>query len=416
VSPRAPQAAAATDAPAAPSTAASPAPPTVAVPLSPTVRVRTDTLDRFLSAVGEVILSSSQLRTGVARYANDPEVADGFDRVDRRVAELQRRVLELRTAPLVRVTDTLPRTARQVAEKLGKRVEVEIVGAELELDRSILDRLGEPLLHLVRNAVDHGIESPEDRRAAGKSEIGVIRVEARRQKDSIEIDVSDDGKGLDLASVCRRAIEAGLIHPDLVEDLPIEEIAAFVFHPGLSTAHSITDVSGRGVGMDAVKATVESLGGGVELRSEIGAGTTTTLVVPITAAVQRVLLVGIGEERVAIPIGKVERILEVPAEAIEEAAGEAFALVDDEPLPVFDLAKALRIEGVAGDPASVPLVLSEIRGERVALRVARFAGQQEFYVKPVPELLAKVRILSGLTVLDDGSPVFLLDLNQLGAA
>ncbi len=378
--------------------------------------MRTDTLDRFLSAVGEVILSSSQLRTGVARHASDPEVADGFDRVDRRVAELQRRVLELRTAPLVRVTDNLPRTARQVAEKLGKRVEVEIVGAELELDRSILDRLGEPLLHLVRNAVDHGIEPPGERRAAGKRETGVIRVEARRQKDSIEIDVSDDGKGLDLSSVCRRAIEAGLIHPDLVDDLPIEEIAAFVFHPGLSTAHSITDVSGRGVGMDAVKATVESLGGGVELRSEVGVGTTTTLVVPITAAVQRVLLVGIGEERVAIPIGKVERILEVPAETIEEAAGEAFALVDDEPLPVFDLAKALRIEGASADPGSVPLVLSEIRGERVALRVARFAGQQEFYVKPLPELLARVRILSGLTVLDDGSPVFLLDLNQLGAA
>lgn len=388
-----------------------------AVSLSPTVRVRTDTLDRFLSAVGEVILSSSQLRTGVARYANDPEVADGFDRVDRRVAELQRRVLELRTAPLVRVTDNLPRTARHVAEKLGKRVEVEILGAELELDRSILDRLGEPLLHLVRNAVDHGLETPEERRAAGKPETGVIRVEARRQKDSIEIDVSDDGKGLDLASVCRRAVEADLIHPDLVEDLPVEEIAALVFHPGLSTAQSITDVSGRGVGMDAVKATVESLGGGVELRSEVGVGTTTTLVVPITAAVQRVLLAGVGEERVAIPIGKVERILEVPAESIEEAAGDTFALVDDEPLPVFDLAKALRIEGeIVGASGPVPLVLSEIRGERVALRVSRFAGQQEFYVKPVPELLAKVRILSGLTVLDDGRPVFLLDLNQLGAA
>ena len=388
-----------------------------AISLSPTVRVRTDTLDRFFSAVGEVILSSSQLRTGVARYANDPEVADGFDRVDRRVAELQRRVLELRTAPLVRVTDNLPRTARHVAETLGKRVEVEILGAELELDRSILDRLGEPLLHLVRNAVGHGLETPEERRAVGKPETGVIRVEARRQKDSIEIDVSDDGKGLDLASVCRRAVEADLIHPDLAEDLPIEEIAAFVFHPGLSTAQSITDVSGRGVGMDAVKATVESLGGGVELRSEVGVGTTTTLVVPITAAVQRVLLAGVGEERVAIPIGKVERILEVPAESIEEAAGDTFALVDDEPLPVFDLAKALRIEGeIVGDSGPVPLVLSEIRGERVALRVSRFAGQQEFYVKPVPELLAKVRILSGLTVLDDGSPVFLLDLNQLGAA
>ena len=380
------------------------------------MRVRTDTLDRFLSAVGEVILSSSQLRTGVARYANDPEVADGFDQVDRRVAELQRRVLELRTAPLVRVTDNLPRTARQVAEKLGKRVEVEILGAELELDRSILDRLGEPLLHLVRNAVDHGLEMPEARVAVGKPDTGVIRLEARRQKDSIEIAVSDDGKGLDLASVARRAVDAGLIHPDLVEDLPSEEIAALVFHPGLSTAQSISEVSGRGVGMDAVKATVESLGGGVELRSEVGIGTTTTLIVPITAAVQRVLLVGIGGERVAIPIGKVERILEVPAESIEEAAGEVFALVDDEPLPVFDLAKALRIdfEGPAG-PA-VPLVLSEVRGERVAFRVSRFAGQQEFYVKPVPELLAKVRILAGLTVLDDGSPVFLLDVNQLGAA
>lgn len=388
----------------------------MAPPLSPTVRVRTDTLDRFLSAVGEVILSSSQLRTGVARHASDPEVSDGFDRVDRRVAELQRRVLELRTAPLVRVTDNLPRTARQVAEKLGKRVEVEILGAELELDRSILDRLGEPLLHLVRNAVDHGLEKPEDRRAAGKPETGVIRIEARRQKDSIEIAVSDDGRGLDLASVCRRAIEAGLIHPDLADDLPIEEIASFVFHPGLSTAHSVSEVSGRGVGMDAVKATVESLGGGVELRSEVGRGTTTTLVVPITAAVQRVLLVGIGDERVAIPIGKVERILEVPSDSVEEAAGEAFALIDEEPLPVFDLAKALRIEATGADPGSIPLVLSEIRGERVALRVGRFAGQQEFYVKPVPELLAKVRILSGLTVLEDGSPVFLLDLNQLGAS
>ena len=369
-----------------------------------------------MSAVGEVILSSSQLRTGVARYAQDPEVADGLDRVDRRVAELQRRVLELRTAPLVRVTDNLPRTARQVAEKLGKRVKVEIIGAELELDRSILDRLGEPLLHLVRNAVDHGLEGPEDRLAAGKSETGSIRVEARRQKDSIEIAVADDGRGLDLGSVCRRAIDAGLIHPDLVDDLPIEEVAAFVFHPGLSTAQSISEGSGRGVGMDAVKATGESLGGGVELRTEVGKGTTTTLIVPITAAVQRVLLVGIADERVAIPIAKVERILEVPQDAIEEAAGESFALVDDEPLPVLVLAKQLRIDAAPVEGAAVPIVLSEIRGERVALRVDRFEGQQEFYVKPVPELLTPVRILSGLTVLDDGSPVFLLDLNHLGVS
>jgi len=377
------------------------------------VRVRTETLDRFLSAVGEVILSSSQLRTGVARYAHDPDVADGFDRVDRRVAELQRRVMELRTAPLVRVTDNLPRTARQIAEKLGKRVEVEIVGAELELDRSILDRLGEPLIHLVRNAVDHGLEMPADRVAAGKPEIGKIRIEAKRQRDSIVIDVQDDGAGIDLASVCRRAIEAGLIHPDLAADLPAEEIVAFIFHPGLSTALSVSEVSGRGVGMDAVKATIENLGGGVELRTEAGRGTTTSFFVPIAAAVQRVLLVRIADERVAIPIAKVERILEVPAEAIEEAAGDSFALVDDEPIPVFRLARLLNIEADESRKGSVQLVLSEMRGERVALLVDRFEGQQEIYVKPVPDLLMPVRILSGLTVLEDGSPIFLIDLNHL---
>jgi len=381
--------------------------------LNPTVRVRTETLDRFLSAVGEVILSSSQLKTGIARYVQDPEVADGFDRVDRRVTELQRRVLELRTAPLVRVTDHLPRTARQVAEKLGKRVEVEIVGAELELDRSILDRLSEPLLHLVRNAVDHGFEFPEDRQASGKPEMGKLRIEARRQKDSILIEVSDDGRGIDLASVLRRAVEAGLLHPDLAADLPPEEIVAFVFHPGLSTAQSVSEVSGRGVGMDAVKATIESLGGGVELRTELGRGTTTTLVVPITAAVQRVLLVGIADQRVAIPIAKVERIIELPIDALEEAAGDCFALIDDEPLPVLSLAELLRIEKAAPELGLVPIVMTEIRGESVALRVDRFEGQQEIYVKPVPELLSAVRILAGLTVLEDGCPVFLLDLNHL---
>jgi len=364
--------------------------------------------------VGEVILSSSQLKTGIARYVHDPDVADGFDRVDRRVTELQRRVLELRTAPLARVTEHLPRTARQVAEKLGKRVEVEILGAELELDRSILDRLSEPLLHLVRNAIDHGLETPADRLAAGKPEVGKLRVEARRQKDSIVIDVSDDGRGIDLSSVLSRAIEAGLLHADLATDLPLEEVVAFVFHPGLSTALSVSEVSGRGVGMDAVKATVESLGGSVQLKTEVGRGTTTTLVVPITAAVQRVLLVGIADQRVAIPIAKVERILEVEASSIEEAAGDCFVLVDEEPIPVLSLAEQLKIEPDSRrDQNYVALVLAEIRGEIVALRVDRYAGQQEIYVKPVPELLSSVRILAGLTVLEDGCPVFLLDLNQM---
>jgi two-component system chemotaxis sensor kinase CheA len=376
------------------------------------VRVRTETLDRFLGAVGEVILSSSQLRTVAGEEQMGADLSAGFDAVERRVTELQRRVLDLRTTPLLRVMETLPRTARQLAEKLGKRVEVELRGAELDLDRSILDRLNEPLLHVVRNAVDHGIETPAARVAAGKSETGHLTIAARREKDSIVIDVSDDGAGIDLDSVRDRAIDAGLLHPGLAEDLPPAEVAALIFRPGVSTAAEVSAVSGRGVGMDAVKATIESLGGIVELRSERGQGTTTSVVVPITAAVQRVLLCEVSGERVALPITKVERILEVPAESVERSGPESFALIDDEPVLVIDLAERLAVPGPPPG-AAVPLVLVDIRGEPVAVRVERFAGQQEIYVKPVPELLAAVRLLAGFTVLGDGSPVFLLDLNHL---
>ncbi len=391
-----------------PAASGTPAPPG----LQASVRVRTETLDRFLGAVGEVILSSSQLRTLAGEEQMGADLSAGFDAVERRVTELQRRVLDLRTTPLLRVMETLPRTARQLAEQLGKRVEVELLGAELDLDRSILDRLNEPLLHVVRNAVDHGIESPEQRRAAGKDEAGHLIIAARREKDSIVIDVSDDGAGIDLEAVRDRAIEAGLLHPGLAEDLPPAEVAALIFRPGVSTAKRVSAVSGRGVGMDAVKATIESLGGVVELRSERGKGTTTSVVVPITAAVQRVLLCEVSGERVALPITKVERILEVPAADVERSGPESFALIDDEPILVIDLAEALAVP--APPPGDrVPLVVVDIRGEPVAVRVERFAGQQEIYVKPVPELLAGVKLLAGFTVLGDGSPVFLLDLNHL---
>lgn len=376
--------------------------------------------------MGEVILSSSQLRRAAGELEMSAAVAEGFDRMDYRISELQRRVLELRTTALMRVMEMIPRAARAVAENLGKRVEVTLVGVELELDRSILDRLNEPLLHLVRNAVDHGIESPRERADRGKPELGQIVVEARREKDSIAIEVRDDGRGVDIEAVRARAVESGLLLADLAEDMPPDEIAALVFHAGLSTAETVSEVSGRGVGMDAVKVVIESLGGSVELKSEPGVGTAITLRVPITAAVQRVLLVGVGEEIVALPVAKVERLAEVRSSDIESAGGEAFIMLDDDLLLVLDLAKQIAIS--VGDAASetdepdpadaravsmVPLVVTEVRGERVALRVDRFAGQQEIYLKPVSEMLAGVRVLAGLTMLDDGRPVFLLDLNHL---
>ncbi len=378
------------------------------------MRVRTEALDRFLSSVGEVILSSSQLRTAAVRtgLAARPGIQAGFDRMERVVGELQRRALGLRTTPLLRVVETLPRVARDVASRVGKRVEVRLEGVELELDRSILDRLADPLAHLVRNAVDHGIEAPEARLAAGKPEVGLVAVSARRVRDAIRIEISDDGRGIDLDAVRARAVSAGMLHADLADDLPASELAALIFRPGLSTAETVTEVSGRGVGMDVVRTSIESLGGLVELSTQRGRGTTTAIEVPITAALQRVLLVEAAGESAALPIARVERLLEVDVAAIERAGDEAFLLVDGEPLLVLDLAECLGW-GVSAERPVAPLVLVDVRGQRVALRVERLAGQQEVYVKPVPPLFAKLRTLAGLTILGDGRPVFLVDVGQL---
>lgn len=385
------------------------------------MRVPNERLDRFLSAVGEVILTTTQLRTaadGGAQGAAEPRLAHGFDHMDRVVGELKRRALELRTTPLLRIMENLPRLAREVALRSGKSVDVELRGAELELDRSILDRLYDPLVHVVRNAVDHGLETPEVRRAAGKPETGRLVVEAVREKDAIRISVRDDGAGIDVDAVRARAVALGVLHPDLAGDLPADEVLQLVFRPGLSTARAVSDISGRGVGMDAVRATLESLGGEVRLASRRGAGTEVSLRVPIAAAVQRVLLVGLGREMVALPIAKVERIVEVEAHTIERSGSDDFTLIDGEPVLVIDLVSRLAWAdplppGAPPDAAPVLLLLADVRGERVALRVDHLAGQQDIYVKPPPALLAGLRTLIGLTVLGDGRPVFLVDLNQV---
>jgi two-component system, chemotaxis family, sensor kinase CheA len=333
--------------------------------------------------------------------------------MDRAVGDLQRRALELRTTPLLRIVEPLPRMAREVARQLGKRVELSIEGAEIELDRSILDRLSDPLVHLLRNAVGHGIEMPSVREEAGKDEVGRIVIDARRVKDSIHISIRDDGAGIDLDRVRERAITAGIVLADLAEDLSPEQLAALVFQPGISTADSISELSGRGVGMDAVRVTIESLGGQVEIATRRGCGTTTTMVVPITAAVQRVILLGVSGETVAIPVTKVERIIEVEASAIERSGNEAFTLVEDEPVAVFQLAEYLCLPPPK-PKAQETLALADVRGELMAIKIDSVVGHQQIYVKPIPELLSGIRSLAGLTILGDGSPIFLLDLNQLG--
>jgi len=376
------------------------------------VRVRTEDLDRFLAVVGEVILSTRQLRTASRGLEADASFASGLDQVERRVGELQRRALGLRTTPLQRVLEALPRVARQIAQACAKGVEVEIRGADLELDRSILERLSDPLLHLVRNAVDHGIESPAERVATGKEPRGRLTIAASREKDTIRIEVRDDGGGIDLDGVRGRAVEAGLLHAGLADDLPPEAVAQLVFHHGLSTVESVSDISGRGVGMDAVRVAVDSLGGAVEIWTEPGVGTATILTIPVTAAVQRVLMVSVGGARMALPMGRIERLVELDAGSLERSGAECFALVEGEPFLVIECGGRFGT-GPSAPGKTARLVIVDLRGERVALRVDAFEGQQEIYLKAVPRLLSGVRSLAGLTLVGEGEPVFLVDPNQL---
>lgn len=364
--------------------------------------------------MGEVVLASGQLREA-ARSGGSPDaprLASGLDRMDRVLSDLERRARELRTAPLLRVTEKLPRIARELGISLGKRVRLELADVALELDRSILDRLADPLLHLVRNAVAHGIETPAERRRRGKDETGTIRVEARRERDSVEIVVVDDGAGLDVEAVRGQAVARGLLAKDLAEDLPPGEVARLAFHPGLTTAAGVSGLAGRGVGLGAVLATLQSLGGRVDLLSEPGKGLTVLLRVPLSAAVQQVILVGVGSERIALPIGRVERVEEVETARLERTEREAFVLIDGVPLPLLDLAQLLRI-AAAPEEARTLVLLAEVRGQRTALRFDRLLGREEVFVKPVPGLLAGVPALCGLTLASDGRPVFLVEPEQL---
>lgn len=379
----------------------------------PSLRVRAETLDRLLAGVGELMLASDRLRAGTKAAGVDPaQIAAGLDRLDRVLGDVERRALELRTAPLHRVTETLPALARELGIALGKRVALEVTGASLGLDRSILDRLGDPLLHLVRNAVAHGIELPPERRSRAKPDVGSIRIDAHRERDSVEISVSDDGAGLDAEAIRRTAVATGLVPADLAEDLPPGEIARLAFHPGLSTATAISDLAGRGVGLGAVRSAIEALGGGIDLHSEPGRGTTVRLRVPLSAAVQRVILFGVGDETVAVPIGRIERVDEVDAMDIERATGDAFVALDGLALPLLDLASLLSI-APAPSRSRVLVAVAEVGSQRVALQFDRLLGQHEAFVKPVPALLSGIGALCGLTADSAGRPVFLVDPARL---
>jgi two-component system chemotaxis sensor kinase CheA len=382
-----------------------------------TIRVRVELLDSFLDAVGELILATARLRE-IGRAlpeAHRPAVEDGVDRLHGTVKDLHDKVMAVRMTPLALVTDPLPRLARDLARRVGKQVEVEVRGVEIEIDRAVLDELADPLQHVLRNAVDHGIEPPHLRLLAGKPATGRITVSARRVRDRVLVEISDDGKGLDAEKLRAAAVANGAIDEEAARALSDREAFLLACLPGISTADAVTEVSGRGVGMDAVKRTVEALGGAIEVESMPGLGTRWVLRLPLTVAVQPVLFVRVAGEVLGVPIAKVIGAAQVDVSRLERAQGSPVLAYDGKLVPVRDLGALL---GFAEAPAAGmrSVVVTEGDGGRVGLAVDALLGQQEAVLKPLIRPLDLVAGLSAVTVLGSGRPVFILDVQRLLAA
>jgi two-component system chemotaxis sensor kinase CheA len=380
-----------------------------------TVRVRVDLLDSFLDALGELILATARIREvgkTIPEAARQP-LDEGVDRLQAAVKDLHDKVMAVRMTPLALATDRLPRAARDLARKVGKQVEVEVAGAEIEIDRAILDELADPLVHLIRNAVDHGIEAPHLRQLAGKGPTGRLTVTARRERDRVIIDIADDGKGMDPQKLRRAAVARGALSAEQAEALSDREAFLLACLPGVSTADRVTDVSGRGVGMDVAKKVAETVGGTLEIESQAGLGTRISLRLPLTMAVQPVLLVRVGEEVLGLPISKVHGAAQVEVANLERSRGEPMLPYGGGLVPVRDLGALLGFPlGPSRGPRQV--VVADGEGARVGLAVDALLGQAEAVLKPLARPLDLVGGLSAVTVLGNGRPVFILDVPRLG--
>ncbi len=404
-------------------TAAPPLPPQAPEPSkvvghepSRTVRVRTELLDYFLDTVGELLLATSRIREiGKAVAPGQGALEEAVDRLHGLVKDLHDKVMKARMTPLSVITDRLPRAARDIARRRERDVELVITGAEIELDRAIVDDLADPLLHLLRNCIDHGIESPEERQVQKKPLRGRVLVSVRRIRDRVAIEIEDDGRGMDAERLKAVAVANGLVTAEAAARMTDREAYMLACLPGISTAKDVSEISGRGVGMDAVKRAVENVGGTLEIESERGKGTRFTLKLPLTVAVVNLLLVAVGEEIFGLPIAKVLGAVEADPERLSKSRESTLLPWGGSLLPVYALSELLEV------PAPIrigsrPFVVMEGDGGKVALAVDRLLGQEEVVLKALARPLDLVPGLSGVTILGTGRPVFILDVPRLLAA
>jgi len=380
-----------------------------------TIRIDTSRLDQVLNLSGEIGLAKNRLnclRTDLLQGRNDVETLRALDQavshLDLLVGDLQNAVMKTRMQPVGRLFQRYPRLARDLARNLGKEVELQLAGEDTELDKTMIEDLSDPLVHLVRNAVDHGIETPADRRAQGKPEKSIVQLSAQQIGDSILIEIVDDGRGMRPDVLRRKAVEKGIITADVAANMDDQEALRLIFMPGFSTKEQASDVSGRGVGMDVVKTKIQKLNGRIEINSIIGQGTTFSIFLPLTLAILPVLIVKVGDQPFAAPLSMVREIIIMEPDQIKEVSGRATMMIREEVLPIRSLASMIGWP-VERPPAYGVLMQTAVRS--FVMAVDGFVGRDDVVIKPLEDI--KPKGIAGATLSGDGSVVLVLDIEQL---
>ncbi len=383
------------------------------------LRVNVDVLENLMTLVSELVLTRNQLLQ-ILRAQKDTEFAAPLQRLNHVVSELQEGVMKTRMQPIGNAWSKLPRIIRDLSMELGKKIDLEMLGAETELDRQILDMIKDPLTHMVRNSADHGVEMPADRIKAGKSETGRIRLNAYHEGGHIIIEITDDGKGLPLAKIKDKIIKNGLATAEEVASMSDSTIQQYIFKAGFSTAEKVTSVSGRGVGMDVVRTNIEKIGGSIVLKSVEGKGSTFLIKIPLTLAIVSALIVEAGGERFAIPQLAVRELVMASAKSqvkIETVHGTPFFRLRDQLLPLVSLKGMLNLGADdGGDTGSRYIIVAQIGTYQFGLIVDRVFDTEEIVVKPVSRVIKDLDIFSGNTILGDGSVIMILDPNGIAKA
>ena len=380
------------------------------VKISKIIKVDVSHLDRLMNLVGELVITKGRLEQ-IAERLGDRELLETLSTLSRLLTELQDEIMEMRLTPVAEVFNKFPRMVRELARKMGKEVEFIIEGADIEVDRTILDKLGDVLVHLLRNAIDHGIEPPEEREKLGKPRTGRLELIAKRERSHVEIIVRDDGRGIDPEKIKKKAIEKGLITPEQAAEMSDEEAINLIFLPGFSTKDQVTDVSGRGVGMDVVKEVVKSLNGSIAVYSEVGKGTTFILKLPVSMAIIQALLIKVQDEVYAVPINNILESIEIKRENLKSIGGKEVIVLRGEIIPVIMLHELFGLP--MPELEEFPALVVDLGAQKVAIGVDELLHKKDIVIKSLGKMLSHISGFAGATILGDGSVVLIIEINGL---